>query len=117
MKYGILYVVTNEGEIVYASTDREKAEGYADTKGYEARQRVLDEWGNDDPDEKDLAEADFQAGFDGDYYDVEAVDITGLTEDSTVQLMDGTEVDVSEILKKLDKDEDDDEYEDEDSLF
>ncbi len=43
MKYNTVYIVINEGEVVYASEDKEDADAYADTKGYEARQRVLPE--------------------------------------------------------------------------
>lgn len=95
----------NEGEVVYASEDKEFAKAYADNQGYNARKKVLDEWGNDDPTEKDIAEADFQAGFDGDYYEVEKVDISNLTEDDMVEISDGSEINVSDILQKLEPSE------------
>lgn len=101
MKYGIVYVVMCDGEVEYASTNEELAEGYADNQGYNARQEVLDEWDNDDPTEEDIAEADFQAGFNGDYYEVVKVDISSKTEDDTIELPDGNEVEVSDILEKL----------------
>ena len=101
MKCNILYVVMNEGEVEYASTDKEMAEAYADDQMYKSRERVLDEWGNDDPTENDIAEADFQGGFDGDYYEVVKVDISNLTEDDMIELPDGSEIEVSEILEKL----------------
>lgn len=101
MRNGKIYVVMNEGEVAYASTDKESANAYADTQGFEARARVLEEWGNDDPSEDDIAEVDLQAGFDGDYYEVVKVDISNLAEDDTVELPDGTEIEVSEILEKL----------------
>ena len=101
MKYNTVYIVINEGEVEYASEDKEEAEAYADTKGYEARERVLNEWGNDDPSEKDIADADLQAGIDGDFYEVEKVNISGKSEDDTIELSDGTEIDVSDILEKL----------------
>lgn len=101
MRYGIIYVVTNEGDVVYASTDKESATAYADTEAIEARERVLKEWGNDDPSESEIAEADFQAGWDGDCYEVEKIDISNHTEDDTVELRDGTEIEMSEILEKL----------------
>ena len=101
MKYGIVYVVMGDGEVEDASTNEEVAEGYADNQGYNARQEVLDEWDNDDPTEEDIAEADFQAGFNGDYYEVVKVDISSKTEDDTIELPDGNEVEVSDILEKL----------------
>ena len=53
MKYSRVYVVMNEGEVVYASTNNETAIEYADSRMYEAREEVLESWGNDDPSEKD----------------------------------------------------------------
>lgn len=104
----MVYVVLREGEVVFASEDREDAEGYAESKGFEARAEVLDEWGIDDPSEKDVFEADWQAGFDGDCYEVEAVNLSNLTEDDKVMVSDGTEIDVSDILTLLAAGEDDD---------
>ncbi len=101
MKYDIVYVVICEGEVEYASTDEETAEDYADEQMYIAREEVLDEWDNDDPTEKDIAEADFQAGFDGDYHEVVKVDISNRTENDMVELPNGNEVEVSDILEKL----------------
>lgn len=102
MKYGKVYIVMNEGEVVYASTDKESASAYSDSQSYAARERILSEWGNDDPTEENIAEADFQAGFDGYYYEVVEVDISGLTKDDTYELPDETEIDVSDILEKMD---------------
>lgn len=101
MEYDIVYVVMREGEVEYASTDEESAKAYADNQMYNAREEILDEWENDDPTEKDIAEADFQAGFDGDYYEVKKVDISNLMEDDMVEFSDGDEVEVSDILEKL----------------
>lgn len=101
MKFSIVYIVMNEGEVVYASENKELAEAYADNQGYEARGRVLDEWENDDPSDEDIWEADFQAGYDGGCYEVQRVDISNLTDDDTVEILDGTEIDVSDILEKL----------------
>jgi len=101
MKYDIVYVVMCEGEVEYASTDEETAEDYVDEQMYNARKEVLDECDNDDPTEKDIAEADFQAGFDGDYHEVVKVDISNQTENDMVKLPNGNEVEVSDILEKL----------------
>lgn len=103
MKYNNVYVVMREGDVVYASTDKEMAEAYADSQMCNAREAVLKEWGNDDPTEKDIAEADFQAGFDGDYYEVIKVDISNKTEDDTLELPDGSEIEVSDILEELER--------------
>lgn len=101
MKYNVVYVVLNQGEVMFVSVEKEEAEGFASEQNFRARQAVLDEWGNDDPTEKDIAEADVQAGFDGDYYEVKKVNIGGKTEDDIVELMDGTEIAVSDILANL----------------
>lgn len=101
MKFSIVYIVMNEGEVVYASENKELAEAYAFNKGCKARERVLDDWENDDPSDEDIWEAGFQAGYDGDYYEVERVDISNLADDGTVEILDGTEIDVSDILEKL----------------
>lgn len=103
MKYKNVYIVINEGEIAFASTDRDEAKGYAETQEYINRDEVLERWGNEDPTEENLAEAVFQAGYDNGCYDVEKVDITGLSEDDTITTQDGTEIDVSDILEKLKK--------------
>ncbi len=101
MKYDVVYIVIREGEVEFASVDEESTEGYAYNQGFNARQEVLDEWDNDDPSEEDIAEADFQAGFNGDYYEVVEVDISNKTEDDTIELSNGDEIEVFDILKKL----------------
>lgn len=101
MKFSIVYLVLCEGDVVYASTDEEIARAYADNPMYHARKLVLAEWGNDDPTEKDIAEADFQAGYDGDNCEVIEVDISNKTKDDTLELPNGDEVDVSDIFEKL----------------
>lgn len=113
MEYGVVYVVLTDGELVYAAVDEESANDYVDTRGYEARQAVLNEWGNDDPSEKDLREAEWQAGVDGFDYLVEKVDLSGFSRDDTVEI-DGSEFNISDIISLLedDSDDEDDEYDD-----
>ena len=101
MKYGVVYIVINEGEVAYASVDREETEEFANDRNYMAREEVLAEWENDDPSEENLAEADFQVGYNGDYYKVECIDISNCSEDDIIELEDGTEIEVSDILAKL----------------
>ena len=48
-----------------------------------------------------MAEAAFQAGFDGCIYEVFKIDLSKFSEDDTITLDDGTEIDVSEIIEKL----------------
>ena len=101
MKKDIVYVVMNDAEVKYASINKEYAKEFAHDQSYNARQEILEEWGIDNPTYKDIAEADFQAGFDGYYYEVVKVNISNKTEGDIVELPDGTEIYVSEILEKL----------------
>lgn len=104
--YSKVYVVINDGEVVYASTDSSESEDFALTGAINATALVLDEDGNDDPSEEEMAEAAFRAGFDGDYYEVECVDISGLGVDDVVETNSGAELDVSDILDALNEAED-----------
>lgn len=99
--YSNVYIVVNEGEVVFASVSRELANDYATERHHEGIKDVLEEWGRDNPDEKDIHEASFQAGYNGDDYEVVKVNIIGLSEDGQVELPDETIVDVSTILDKL----------------
>lgn len=101
MGHDIVYVVTNEDEVVNVFETMEEAEWYKENKGTEAIQRVLDEWGIDDPTEEDIGDANIQAGIDGDYYEIEPVDISDMEEDDVIQLANGTEIDMEEILETL----------------
>lgn len=105
MKYSIVYIVLNEGEVVYASEDKESAQAYADSKSFEASGDVLDDWDIDDPTDEDIMEASFQAGYDGGCYEVERVNISDLSDDDTIEISDGSEIDVSDILEKMQIDE------------
>ena len=71
------------------------------SKGTAAIQRVLSEWGIDDPTEEDINAANIQAGIDGDYYEIEAVDISDMAEDDVIYLTNGAEVDMEEIIETL----------------
>ena len=101
MKFSKVYVVTKIDEVVFASEDIDEARGFAESKQYQERESVLNEWDNDDPDERDLGYAEWQAGADGEYYEVEEVDLSNKTEDDTVELENGNEVEVADILEML----------------
>lgn len=105
MEYCIVYVVMHEGVVQYVSTDEDSAEGYAISQSLNAGQAVLDEWDIDDPTEDDIAEAGFQAGFDGGDYEIFELNISNLAKDDMVKLPDGDEVEMSYILEKLEADE------------
>ena len=95
------YVVVSEGEVKGAFETKSEAYDFENDQNLKARERVLQDWGMDDPEEKDLDEASFQAGQDGDYYETVRVDLTGKDEDDMVVLPDGTEIDVSKILDNV----------------
>lgn len=99
-----VYYVVNEGEVKFASYDKDEANNFADKNNDEDTNEVLENWGygdEDDISEKRMAEAAFQAGFDGGIYEVFKIDLSKFSEDDTITLDDGTEIDVSEIIEKL----------------
>ena len=100
MKYSIVYAVMCDGEVAYASTNREDAREYVEDKGYKARKEILERNDVDDPEVGDIAYADFIAGYE-EYYEIEIIDITNKAEDDIIELSDGGEIEVSEILDKL----------------
>lgn len=102
MKYGIVYIVLKEGEVIFADVDEERANTYAFNCNNESVNEILEnEWEIEDSSEKDIQEAAFQAGYDGEYYEVKGVDITNLTDDDTTETFDGEEIDVSDVLRCL----------------
>ena len=66
-------------------------------------QRDLDEQGIGDLIEDDTEEANFQAEYNGEYYEIECIDISGLEEDAEVHLKNGDEIEVKEIIDILEK--------------
>lgn len=99
-----VYYVVNEGEVKFASYDRDEAISFANEKNDEDINDVLEDWGYDDEDdisEKRMNEAAFQAGYDGSVYEVHKIDLSKHSEDDTIKLDDGTEIDVSDIIESL----------------
>lgn len=91
----------NEGEVVFASHDKNTADYYAEEKSSMGIDETLDEWGNDDPTDGDILDAMFEAARSGDYYEVQRINLAGKTDEDFVQLYDGSEVMVAEILDVL----------------
>lgn len=94
-----VYLVLHDGEAIGAYEDADVAESIVDSKNTSDMDGVLNNWGNNDPTYKDVAEASFQSGFDGDY-SVESVDLDE-AEYGTVYLADGSEIDVEEVEELL----------------
>lgn len=100
MTENILYLAMRDGECEYASASKMEAENFVEQQYEQATNEVLNEWGIDDPSVEDIDEAAFQAGYD-ENYEVVKVDMSKKTEDDTIELPDGNEVEVSDILEKL----------------
>ena len=98
-----LYIVINQGEVVFVSKDENEAHNYADEHNFNAQENVLDEWGNDDPTDEDIAQAAFQAGSDGEIYFVEEINSSDLEPDGSIECSDGSEIDVTDILDLLEE--------------
>lgn len=98
-----LYIVINQGEVVFVSKDENEAHNYADEHNFNAQENVLGEWGNDDPTDEDIAQAAFQAGFDGEIYFVEEINSSDLEPDGSIECSDVSEIDVTDILDLLEK--------------
>ena len=98
-KLSIVYAVIQEGEVIFACEDEEFAEAFAENRFDSAIKSILEEQDIDDPDEEDISNAAFKAGYDGDHCEVEMLDLSGLTEDDEVKISDGTFIDVYDIYK------------------
>lgn len=97
----LVYVVINEGEVVFASYDKEQAENFAYNQSQNALQTVLsEEWKIDDPTEKDIDEASFQSGFDNGIWEVFPFDISTGQEDDEVDIG-GEIIEYNDIITKL----------------
>ena len=109
MKKKIVYLALDEDEIKFASESKSEVNNYIENQAYEARARAMEELGiDDDETEEQLQRAELYASMEGYFLDKTKVNITGLDEDDEVELDNGTEIRVGDILDKLDEDEDDD---------
>ena len=95
-----IYTFRYTGDITVKANTEEDAREYAEDKGYKARKEILERNDVDDPEVGDIAYADFIAGYE-EYYEIEKIDITNKAEDDIIELSDGGEIEVSEILDKL----------------
>ena len=93
------FIVMEDEVVVYASTEKEDAESYAFSRYCELDTQQLEEWGNDDPDENDIAYAALQVG--ADYHIFTDKVCFDSNKDEFVELSDGTEVSVSDIMEVL----------------
>ena len=94
-----VYLVLHDGEAIGAYEDMEVAEAVVDSKNTSDVDAVLNDWGNNDPTDNDVAEASFQNGFDGEY-SLDSLDLDE-AEYGTVYLSDGSELDIEEVEELL----------------
>lgn len=99
----LLYIVVNYGEILFASHEKEEAEAFAENESFKAMTRALKELDIDDPSEKDYDDAFFKAGQDEGSYEIFPINLKDADENGIIELEDGTEVEINEILKILKK--------------
>lgn len=103
--YKNVFVVLDEYVPVFASPYRATAQAFIDNEMLKSRNSYLKEWGNDDPSEKDLMEANGQA----DTFEMRRCNLSGVDYDDTIELDNGMEIDASDIFDLL---KESDEYED-----
>ena len=98
-----VYVVINEGEAVFATNNEEVADAYAENAIDNCVYDTVEECGRDIDDltPEELEEMSFMSGFDGGYYEVQSFELDIENRDNnpdTVELDDGTELDVDDIF-------------------
>ena len=96
--YKDVYVIINEGDLVYATYNKEdaisEAEFLTDTSIKDTAEN--NDWNVNDPSEYD--KAIIQNGIDGGLYKVYKVSATNLLEDTEYELSDGTVISVNDVL-------------------
>ena len=103
-------LVVNEGEIVFASPSKVKAEDYA----YNRAEEDLNEMCEDEDidieglDEDELAGLSFKSGYENGCYDVhtEMIEMDDENDEIEYELPDGTTYFLSDVVEVLDDDED-----------
>jgi len=110
-----VYIVINEGEVIYVALDEDEAKNYADNRGIEARDRALEGMGAEEAtSEKDIFDAALKAGYDSGVFEVYCIDLSRYREDDVIYV-DGNEIDYNDVVDLLEKEEcehEDEYYED-----
>lgn len=111
----MIYIVVNEGEIVMATRDEDKALGFAIESTNVAVAEAVEESGRDIEDltDEELGEFNVKAGFDGGYYAVEEISEEDFEKLDTVETEHHGSFETSEIAELLALDEDEDDFFDE----
>ena len=105
-----VFVVLNEGSVVYATHDYDEADSYAEDRMDESIKYTADEYDYDLEDPGEFDKAVVQNGMDGGIFEVVRIPKEKLTIDNIYQLPDGGEIDINEVLDLID-DEDNEIYE------
>lgn len=107
-----VYIVVNEGEVVFASKDEDEANNFSDTRDYQNRADALKEMGCDeDASESELAEAGFWAGYECGVNEVYCVNLAKYKEDDEI-CIGSDEISYNDIVSVLERcaEEDENQY-------
>lgn len=99
-----VFIVVNEGEIVFASKDSELAQGYCDDANMQGTEEEVEESGRDIEDltDSELAEFSFMSGYNGGYHYCEEIVLDDNADDDSVYTTsEGDEFTKSEILEAI----------------
>ncbi len=114
----VVYIVINDGAVLYASKDEDNANGYAEEKTTEIQEDVAKELDIDE--DEDFSKVVYTAGAEYGTFNVVEIDLNKYEEDKTIEIfiqnLGDVYIEYSEIIAKLHEngeDEYDDDEEDE----
>jgi len=111
----VVYIVINEGEILYASKDEDNADNYAEEKQNEIEEEIAKDMNIDE--DEDFSKVVYEAGAEYGTFKVVEIDLNRYNEDETIRIFienHGEEfIEYSEIIDKL-RENGEDEYDDDD---
>ena len=109
----VVYIVVNDGEVLFASKDEDNAEGYAEEKTTEIQEEIAEELDIDE--DEDFSKVVYKAGAEYGTFDVVEIDLNKCKENETITIFTknlGDEyIEYSEIIAKL-RENGEDEYDD-----
>ena len=109
----VVYIVVNDGEVLFASKDEDNAEGYAEEKTTEIQEEIAEELDIDE--DEDFSKVVYKAGAEYGTFDVVEIDLNKCKENEIITIFTknlGDEyIEYSEIIAKL-RENGEDEYDD-----
>jgi len=100
-----VYIVINEGEVIYVSLDEDEAKNYADNREIEARDKALEEMGTEkDTSENDIFDAALKGSYDSGVFEVYCVDLSKYRKDDAIYV-DGNDINYNDVVDLLEKEE------------